>query len=90
VYVWLKRNGTALGYTAKQFVLAGSADVKNLTYNFNIDLAAGEYIEVVWSSDDINAKLDAQAATVDHPAVASAVLTVNFISALPEVRPTPP
>lgn len=90
VYVWIKRNGAALGYTAKQFVLSGSADVKNLTYNFNIDLAAGEYIEVVWSSDDINAKLDAQAATANHPAVASAVLTITFISALPEVRPTPP
>ena len=90
VYVWIARNGTALGYTAKQFVLAGSADVKNLTYNFNIDLAAGEYIEIVWSSDNINTKLDAQAATAAHPAVASAVLTINFISALPEVRPTPP
>ena len=90
VYVWLKRNGTALGYTAKQFVLQGSADVKNMTYNFNIDLAAGEYIEVVWSSDDIDAKLDAQTPASPHPGVASAVLTVNFVSALPEVRPTPP
>ena len=90
VYVWIKRNGTDLGYTAKQFVLAGSADVKNLTYNFNIDLAAGEYIEIVWSSDSINTNLDAQAATAAHPGVASAVVTINFISALPEVRPTPP
>ena len=90
VYVWLARNGTDLGYTAKQFVLAGSADVKDMTYNFNIDLAAGEYIEIVWSSDRINTKLDAQTPASPHPGVASAVLTVNFISALPEVRPTPP
>ncbi len=90
VYVWIARNGTALGYTAKQFVLAGSSDVKNLTYNFNIDLAAGEYIEIKWSSSNINALLNTQVATAVHPGVASAVVTINFISALPAVRPTPP
>lgn len=90
VYLWISRNGTDLGYTAKDVILSGSADVNEATWNFNLDLAAGEYVEMKWSSDDIDASLNSEAATSPHPGVASAVVTINFISALPEVRPTPP
>ena len=90
IYVWITRSGVDLGYTAKEFALQGSSDVHNMTYNFNIDLAAGEYIEFKWSSSSTDTTLNAQVATAAHPAVASAVITVNFISALPAVRPTPP
>jgi hypothetical protein len=90
IYLWISRNGTDLGYTAKDVVLSGSADVNEATWNFNLDLAAGEYVEMKWSSDDIDASLNAEAATSPHPGVASAVVTINFISALPETRPTPP
>jgi hypothetical protein len=90
IYLWISRDGTDLGYTAKDVVLSGSADVNEATWNFNLDLAAGEYVEMKWSSDDIDASLNSEAATSPHPGVASAVVTINFISALPEVRPTPP
>lgn len=90
LYVWIARDGTDIGYTGKQFVLQGSSDVKNMTYNFNMDLQAGQYIEMKWSSNDINSKLDAQTAATPHPGVPSAVLTVTFVSALPETLPTPP
>lgn len=90
VYLWISRNGTDLGYTAKDVILSGSADVNEATWNFNLDLAAGEYVEMKWSSDDIDASLNSEAATSPHPGVASAVVTINFISALPETRPTPP
>ena len=90
VYLWISRNGTDLGYTAKDIILQGSSDVNEATWNFNLDLAAGEYVEMKWSSDDIDASLNSEAATSPHPGVASAVVTINFISALPETRPTPP
>ncbi len=90
VYLWISRNGTDLGYTAKDVVLSGSADVNEATWNFNLDLAAGEYVEMKWSSDDIDASLNAETPASPHPGVASAVVTINFISALPETRPTPP
>ena len=90
VYLWISRNGTDLGYTAKDVILSGSADVNEATWNFNLDLAAGEYVEMKWSSDDIDASLNAETPASPHPGVASAVVTINFISALPETRPTPP
>ena len=94
IYLWITRNGTNLGYTAREFVLQGSGEIDEVIWNFNLDLAAGEYIEMTWVSDDINVTMatvpPAVSPATPHPGVTSAVLTINFISALPEVRPTPP
>ena len=94
IYVWITRNGTDLGYTAREFVLQGSGEIDEVIWNFNLDLAAGEYVEMKWVSDDIDVTMatvpPAVSPATPHPGVTSAVLTVNFISALPEVRPTPP
>ena len=90
IYLWITRNGTDLGYTAREFVLSGSGEIDEIIWNFNLDLAAGEYVEMKWSSDDIDASLNAEVPASPHPGVASAVVTINFISALPETRPTPP
>ena len=94
IYLWITRNGTDLGYTARGFTLQGSGDIKEIMWNFNLDLAAGEYVEMKWVSDDIDVTLESMPPAVSpatpHPGVTSAVVTINFISALPETRPTPP
>jgi hypothetical protein len=90
VFLWISRNGTDLGYTAREFSLAGSGDIKEIVWNFNLDLAAGEYVEMQLAADSTNVTLEAVAPATPHPGVTSAVVTINFISALPEVRPTPP
>jgi hypothetical protein len=90
VFLWISRNGTDLGYTAREFSLAGSGDIKEIIWNFNLDLAAGEYVEMQLAADDTNVTLEAVAPATPHPGVTSAVVTINFISALPETRPTPP
>ena len=94
IFIWITRNGTDLGYTAREYVLSGSGDIHEVIWNFNLDLAAGEYVEMKWVSDDIDTSLEAVAPATSpatpHPGVTSAVLTVNFISVLPDVRPTPP
>jgi hypothetical protein len=92
--LWISRDGTDLGYTAREFVLQGSGDIDEVIWNFNLDLAAGEYIEMKWVTDDIDVTMEtvppAVSPATPHPGVASAVVTINFISALPETRPTPP
>ena len=94
IYLWISRDGTDLGYTAREFVLQGSGDIDEVIWNFNLDLAAGEYIEMKWVTDDIDVTMEtvppAVSLATPHPGVASAVVTINFISALPETRPTPP
>jgi hypothetical protein len=90
VFLWISRNGTDLGYTAREFSLAGSGAIKEIVWNFNLDLAAGEYVEMQLAANDTNVTLEAVAPATPHPGVTSAVVTINFISALPETRPTPP
>ena len=90
VYVWIRRNGTDIGYSARHLVLQGSNDSNDVGWAFNIDLQAGQYIEMMWSSDDINTRLDTEVAVAPHPGEPSAIITVTFVSTLPETLPTPP
>jgi hypothetical protein len=90
VYIWIARNGTDIGYSTHQYTVSGSGTHLNVSWNFNIDLDEGEYIEMQWASDDIDMKLEAAAATALHPGMPSAVIAVNFIAPLPVPRPTPP
>lgn len=90
VYIWIARNGTDIGYSTHQYTVAGSNTHLNISWNFDIDLDAGEFIEMQWASDDINMKLESTVATAVHPGMPSAVMAVNFIAPLPDPRPTPP
>ena len=90
VYIWIDRNGTDIGYSTHQYTVSGSGTHLNVSWNFDIDLAAGEYIEMQWASNDIDMKLEAAAATAVHPGIPSAVIAVNFVAPLPVPRPTPP
>ncbi len=51
IYLWITRNGTDLGYTAREFVLQGSGEIDEVIWNFNLDLAAGEYVVFGVSAD---------------------------------------
>jgi hypothetical protein len=90
VYIWIARNGTDIGYSTHQYTVSGSGTHLNVSWNFNIDLDEGEYIELQWAADDIDMKLEATAATAPHPGMPSAVMAVNFIAPMPVPRPTPP
>jgi hypothetical protein len=90
VYIWISRNGTDIGYSTHQYTVSGSGNHLNISWNFDIDLDAGEYIEMQWAADDTNMKLEAAVATAPHPGMPSAVMAVNFIAPLPDPRPTPP
>jgi hypothetical protein len=90
VYIWISRNGTDIGYSTHQYTVAGSGNHLNISWNFDIDLDEGEYIEMQWASDDVNMKLESAVATALHPGIPSAVMAVNFIAPLPNPRPTPP
>ena len=90
VYIWISRNGTDIGYSTHQYTVSGSGNHLNISWNFDIDLDDGEYIEMQWAADDTNMKLEAAVATALHPGMPSAVMAVNFIAPLPVPRPTPP
>jgi hypothetical protein len=90
VYIWIARNGTDIGYSTHQYTVSGSDTHLNISWNFDIDLDEGEYIEMQWASSDVNMKLESTAATAVHPGMPSAVMAVNFIAPLPTIRPIAP
>jgi len=90
VYLWLAKNGTDVGFSARPYTISGSGRMLDITWGFSIDLAVGDYLEFYWSGNSTAVKLDASAAATPHPGIPSAVITVSFVSALPTVAPTPP
>lgn len=89
-YIWINRNGTDIGYTAREYLISGSGGVLEINWNFNIDVQAGQYIQIMWTGDSLDLALDAVAPTSPHPGIPSAVIAVTFVSVLPDVIPTPP
>jgi len=90
VQIWIKRNNVTIGYSSHLYTIEGSDNHFNVNWNFDIDLAANEYIEMYWGANDINVTMEAVPASAPYPAVASAVMAVNFVARLPDPRPTPP
>ena len=90
VYVWIVRNGTDIGYSTHQYTLSGSNQHLNVTWNFNIDMNNGDYLELEWASDSTSVTMEATAAAGAHPGIPSAVMAVSYVAPLPDVIPTPP
>jgi len=89
-YIWLRRSGTNIGYSTHAYTISGTGTKQEISWNFDIDMMSGQYLEIVFAGDSLGMKLGATAATAPHPGIASAVITVNFIAPLPVPLPTPP
>lgn len=90
IYLWIARNGTDIGYSTRAKTVNINNGYVDIAWSFDIDLAAGEYIELKAAVTDTDLKLDAVAATSPHPGIPSSVISVNYIAPLPDPRPTPP
>ena len=78
VWIWLKKNGTNVADTSTKLVLRNNeADVA--AWNFVVDGAAADYFELAWQSSGGHAKLFAEAAAGNYPAIPSIILTVTQV-----------
>jgi len=90
VWIWLVRNGTPIGYSTRAYTLETNNHYRSVSWNFNIDMTAGQYLEIYWGASDLDVTLTAEAASTPHPGISSSVLAVNFIAPVPDPLPTPP
>ena len=90
IFLWIKRNGIAIGYSTRAETVTTNNGYTGITHSFDIDLDVGEYIELEAAVTDTNLSLHANAATSPHPGIPASVMSVNFIAPLPSPRPTPP
>lgn len=88
ISVWLRTNGTdvvgsagQVSVNAKHGALDGGVIV---SWNYLVSLNANEYVELWWSTPDVDAYLTSYAAGTSptRPATASVIATMTFVSAL--------
>ena len=89
-FLWIRRDGVDIGYSTRAYSISGSGTYRTISYSFNIDMQAGQYLELVASASDTSLDIGAETATAPHPGIPSSVMTVNYISPLPDTLPTPP
>jgi hypothetical protein len=90
VFLWIRRNGTDIGYSARAYTISGPGAYAPIAYSFDIDMQVGEYLELMVSASDTSVRLAADTASSPHPGIPSSVMSVNFVAPLPDPRPTPP
>jgi len=90
VYVWIVRNGTDIGYSTHAYSISGSGTAVEISWNFNIDLQAGNWVEFEWAADNTNVTLSKVSPTSPHPGIPSVVCAVSYVAPLPVTLPTPP
>jgi hypothetical protein len=83
VNIWLAKNGTAMSWTNTKIAITANNPYYVAAWNFFVDANAGDYYEVMWSSDSANTVIEAEAATGSgatlHPAIPSVIITVNQV-----------
>jgi len=81
-WIWIRRNGTNIGYSGIPITNDVNSGHTDMQWNFNIDLQAGDYIEIMWATDSTALYFDSEAPSAPYPGHSSAVMAVNFVSNL--------
>jgi hypothetical protein len=76
-YLWFKLNGVDVPNSASQIRIQGNDSEIFSSLNFFFDLNAGDYVELMFSVDDLTVQLLAEPAAAPHPGIPSIILTVS-------------
>lgn len=77
VYIWYRVNGVNAANSAGKVNLSGNDAAVIAAWNYVVELNAGDYFELVFSTDDIACQILALGAVAPAPAIPSVILTVT-------------
>lgn len=79
VDIWVRKNGLDIPSTTGKVVLTGSSNASPLiaAWNYVLDLTGGDYIELMWSTSNVNVEIIAASAATPHPSIPSAIVTIT-------------
>ena len=77
VYIWYRVNGVNAANSAGKVNLSGNDAAVIAAWNYVVELIAGDYFELVFSTDDTGCQIVAVAAAAPAPAIPSVILTVT-------------
>jgi hypothetical protein len=79
--IWIRVNGVDVPSSATHVTFQSSSDFLIPAWNFFIDMAAGQYVELMWTQDDaIEMIYEAANTVVPYPSVPSVIITMNKIN----------
>jgi hypothetical protein len=76
-YLWFRLNGVDVPDSASQIRVQGNNAEIFSSLNYFFDLNAGDYVEIMYSVNDLSVQLLAEAASAPHPGIPSIILTVS-------------
>jgi hypothetical protein len=82
IYIWLDIDGTSVADSATNVAIQGTSARTVAAWNFVVSLNAGQYIRLMWSTDDTGIRLLNAAASSPVPAIPSVILTVTQVNNL--------
>ena len=77
VFIWYRVNGVDAANSATDVTLAGSSSAVVAAWNFVVEMNAGDYFELMWSTDDTGCQIVSVTATAPVPGIPSVILTVT-------------
>jgi len=79
VSIWLRVNGVDVADSATLITITGNAVATVAAWNFVINLAAGDYFELMWAADSTNVTIKSSAAAAPSPAIPGVIMTVTSL-----------
>lgn len=77
VWIWLRKNGVDVPYSAGQLQIQGNNAETVPAWNYLLDMNAGDYFELMWEVSDVSVELTSFVASAIHPGTPSIILTVS-------------
>jgi hypothetical protein len=79
---WFRLNGVDVTDSASRIRVQGNNAEVFSSLNYFFDLKANDYVELMFSVDDLSLELTSFAASAPHPGIPSIILTVNNIGGI--------
>lgn len=80
VQIWLAQNGVAIPDTNTRVDVINNSPYIVAAWNFVLPVDAGDYLELMWSTDNTNIVIDYNSSVSPGPAIPSAIVTVTPVA----------
>jgi len=77
--IWFRLNEANIPNSDTKLTVPSNAPYVVAAWNFMSALAAGDYVEIMWYTDNVNVIIEHEAATATTPAIPSIIITANQV-----------
>lgn len=79
-YIWLRKNGVDVPFSARRQSVSGNGTYQNLMYSTTMSLAKNDYFEIMYAVNDVTISINSPPATAFSPSIPSATLLVTQVA----------